>query len=152
MHRSYVCQLALLTATSFNNIITTIHLVLLFSILLLKMSYVFLCILIFLHVICCQSLKYIHFLFLVLQQSMLANSIPPCRNGLSALTKQISLLETLPDDTQDSREERAFRLWINSLGNSAYINNVFEDLRNGWNISWILTTFLIYIMLELFLL
>ncbi|XP_057451444.1 fimbrin-2 isoform X2 [Lotus japonicus] len=54
------------------------------------------------------------------------------RNGLSALTKQISLLETLPDDTQDSREERAFRLWINSLGNSAYINNVFEDLRNGW--------------------
>ncbi|XP_027336477.1 fimbrin-2 [Abrus precatorius] len=54
------------------------------------------------------------------------------RNGLSAQTKQISLLEALPDDTQDSREERAFRLWINSLGNSTYINNVFEDLRNGW--------------------
>ncbi|XP_061351081.1 fimbrin-2 [Gastrolobium bilobum] len=54
------------------------------------------------------------------------------RNGLSTETKQISLLETLPDDTQDSREERAFRLWINSLGNSTYINNVFEDLRNGW--------------------
>ncbi|KAJ1427878.1 CH domain superfamily [Sesbania bispinosa] len=54
------------------------------------------------------------------------------RNGLSTQTKQISLLETLPDDTQDSREERAFRLWINSLGNSTYINNVFEDLRNGW--------------------
>ncbi|KAK7286742.1 hypothetical protein RJT34_21958 [Clitoria ternatea] len=54
------------------------------------------------------------------------------RNGLSAQSKQISLLETLPDDTQDSREERAFRLWINSLGNSTYINNVFEDLRNGW--------------------
>ncbi|KAL2319467.1 hypothetical protein Fmac_028436 [Flemingia macrophylla] len=55
------------------------------------------------------------------------------RNGLSAQTKQqMSLLETFPDDTQDSREERAFRLWINSLGNSTYINNVFEDLRNGW--------------------
>ncbi|KAF7825880.1 fimbrin-2-like [Senna tora] len=54
------------------------------------------------------------------------------RNGLSTQTKQISFLETLPDDTQDSREERAFRLWINSLGNSTYINNVFEDVRNGW--------------------
>lgn len=54
-----------------------------------------------------------------------------CRNGLSTQTKQISFLETLPDDTQISREERAFRFWINSLGNSTYINNVFEDLRNG---------------------
>ncbi|MED6161079.1 Fimbrin-2 [Stylosanthes scabra] len=54
------------------------------------------------------------------------------RNGLSTQTKQSSLLEALPDDTQDSREERAFRLWMNSLGNSTYINNVFEDVRNGW--------------------
>ncbi|GKU85911.1 hypothetical protein SLEP1_g511 [Rubroshorea leprosula] len=54
------------------------------------------------------------------------------RNGLSTQTKQISFLETSPDDTQISREERAFRLWINSLGNSTYIDNVFEDLRNGW--------------------
>ncbi|CAI8612489.1 unnamed protein product [Vicia faba] len=54
------------------------------------------------------------------------------RNGLSALAKQNSLLESLLDDTQDSREERVFRLWINSLGNSTYINNVFEDVRNGW--------------------
>ncbi|GAU29598.1 hypothetical protein TSUD_164460, partial [Trifolium subterraneum] len=49
------------------------------------------------------------------------------RNGLSTLAKQSSLLESLLDDTQDSREERVFRLWINSLGNSTYINNVFED-------------------------
>ncbi|KAG2404753.1 Fimbrin-2 protein [Vigna angularis] len=54
------------------------------------------------------------------------------RNGLSTQAKQSSLLENLLDDTQDSREERAFRLWINSLGNSTYINNVFEDVRNGW--------------------
>ncbi|KAJ0054220.1 hypothetical protein Pint_03082 [Pistacia integerrima] len=54
------------------------------------------------------------------------------RHGLSTQTKQISFLETLPDDTQISREERAFRFWINSLGNSTYIDNVFEDLRNGW--------------------
>lgn len=54
------------------------------------------------------------------------------RNGLSTQTKEISFLEVSPDDTQISREERAFRLWINSLGNSTYIDNVFEDLRNGW--------------------
>ncbi|KAK4270133.1 hypothetical protein QN277_023212 [Acacia crassicarpa] len=54
------------------------------------------------------------------------------RNGFSTQTTQASLLQTLPNDTQDSREERAFRLWINSLGNSSYINNVFEDVRNGW--------------------
>ncbi|KAF8388515.1 hypothetical protein HHK36_027190 [Tetracentron sinense] len=54
------------------------------------------------------------------------------RNGLSTQTKQISFLEISPDEAQVSREEGAFRLWINSLGNSTYINNVFEDVRNGW--------------------
>ncbi|KAL6522309.1 Fimbrin-2 [Orobanche hederae] len=54
------------------------------------------------------------------------------RNGLSTQTKQISFLETLPDDAQVSREERVFRFWLNSLANSSYIDNVFEDLRNGW--------------------
>lgn len=53
------------------------------------------------------------------------------RNGLSTQTKQISFLETLPDDAQISREERVFRFWLNSLANSSYIDNVFEDLRNG---------------------
>ncbi|KAL6214285.1 hypothetical protein ACLB2K_013721 [Fragaria x ananassa] len=53
------------------------------------------------------------------------------RNGLST-QKQISFLETSPDDALISREERAFRFWLNSLGHSTYINNVFEDLRNGW--------------------
>ncbi|VVB03757.1 unnamed protein product [Arabis nemorensis] len=54
------------------------------------------------------------------------------RNGLSTQTKQISFLETLADDTQISREERSFRFWINSFDSSLYINNVFEDLRDGW--------------------
>ncbi|XP_010927611.1 fimbrin-2 [Elaeis guineensis] len=54
------------------------------------------------------------------------------RNGLSSQMKQISFLEAMSDDAQVSREERMFRLWINSLGISTYINNVFEDLRNGW--------------------
>ncbi|KAI5389206.1 Fimbrin-5 [Lathyrus oleraceus] len=35
-------------------------------------------------------------------------------------------------DAQTSREERCFRLWINSLGIVTYVNNVFEDVRNGW--------------------
>ncbi|KAJ8748220.1 hypothetical protein K2173_000628 [Erythroxylum novogranatense] len=54
------------------------------------------------------------------------------RNGLSTQTQQISFLEISPDDAQISTEERAFRFWINSYGNSSYIDNVFEDLRNGW--------------------
>ncbi|KAJ4798470.1 fimbrin 1 [Rhynchospora pubera] len=55
------------------------------------------------------------------------------RNGLSTQMRQMSFLESqFEDDALVSREERAFRLWINSLGISTYINNVFEDLRNGW--------------------
>lgn len=54
------------------------------------------------------------------------------RNGLSKQMKQVSFVDGLSDDAQVSREERSFRLWINSLGISTYINNVFEDLRNGW--------------------
>ncbi|KAI3755903.1 hypothetical protein L1987_55712 [Smallanthus sonchifolius] len=54
------------------------------------------------------------------------------RNGLSADNKNISFAEMMTDDAQMSREERCFRLWINSLGISTYVNNLFEDVRNGW--------------------
>ncbi|XP_051134617.1 fimbrin-2 [Andrographis paniculata] len=55
------------------------------------------------------------------------------RNGLSSTqTKPISFLETQFDDAQVSREERVFRFWLNSLANSSFIDNVFEDLRDGW--------------------
>ncbi|KAJ0965158.1 hypothetical protein J5N97_026296 [Dioscorea zingiberensis] len=54
------------------------------------------------------------------------------RNGLSTDNKGVSFAEMMPDDVQVSREERAFRLWINSLGISTYVNNLFEDVRNGW--------------------
>ncbi|XP_078444033.1 fimbrin-5-like [Wolffia australiana] len=54
------------------------------------------------------------------------------RNGLSVDTKKITLAEMMPDEVQVSREERAFRLWINSLGIDSYINSLFEDVRNGW--------------------
>ncbi|KAF5182770.1 Fimbrin-1 [Thalictrum thalictroides] len=54
------------------------------------------------------------------------------RNGLTTDSNKFSFAEMMPEDEQTSREERCFRLWINSLGNVSYINNVFEDVRNGW--------------------
>ncbi|CAD5180919.1 unnamed protein product [Musa acuminata subsp. malaccensis] len=54
------------------------------------------------------------------------------KNGLSSDNKYISLSQTMPGDIQVSREERAFQLWINSLGIVTYVNNLFEDIRNGW--------------------
>ena len=36
------------------------------------------------------------------------------------------------DDIEGSREERAFRLWINSLGlEDVFITNLYEDVRDG---------------------
>ncbi|XP_020223804.1 fimbrin-1 [Cajanus cajan] len=54
------------------------------------------------------------------------------RSGLSTDTKKMSYAEMITDDVQTSREERCFRLWINSLGISTHVNNLFEDVRNGW--------------------
>ncbi|MBA0757463.1 hypothetical protein Gotri_020561 [Gossypium trilobum] len=54
------------------------------------------------------------------------------RNGLSTESKNMSYAEMMTDDVETSREEKCFRLWINSLGISTYVNNLFEDVRNGW--------------------
>ncbi|URD92445.1 Fimbrin-like protein [Musa troglodytarum] len=54
------------------------------------------------------------------------------KNGLSSDNEHISLSQTMPGDIQVSREERAFQLWINSLGIVTFVNNLFEDIRNGW--------------------
>ncbi|KAL0362885.1 UNVERIFIED_CONTAM: Fimbrin-5 [Sesamum calycinum] len=54
------------------------------------------------------------------------------RNGLSVDSKKVSFAEMMTDDELMSREERCFRLWINSLGSVSYVNNLFEDVRNGW--------------------
>lgn len=54
------------------------------------------------------------------------------RNGLSMDSKKYSFAEMMTDDVQTCREERCFRFWMNSLGISTYVNNVFEDVRNGW--------------------
>ncbi|KAG5001874.1 hypothetical protein JHK87_022946 [Glycine soja] len=44
----------------------------------------------------------------------------------------MSYAEMMTDDVQTSREERCFQLWINSLVISTHVNNMFEDVRNGW--------------------
>lgn len=54
------------------------------------------------------------------------------RSGLSTDNKKVSYAEMMTDDEQISRDERCFRLWINSLGISSYVNNIFEDARNGY--------------------
>ncbi|KAL4298480.1 hypothetical protein HN51_049160 [Arachis hypogaea] len=54
------------------------------------------------------------------------------RNGLNADTTKTSYAEMMTDDDQTSREERCFRMWINSLGIATHVNNLFEDIRNGW--------------------
>ncbi|CAN4102662.1 unnamed protein product [Withania somnifera] len=54
------------------------------------------------------------------------------RIGLSTNSKKVSFAEMMTDDELISREERCFRLWINSLGIASYVNNLFEDVRNGW--------------------
>lgn len=53
------------------------------------------------------------------------------RNGLSKDTTKFSAAEMMTDDVETSREERCFRLWINSLGIPTYVNNLFEDVRTG---------------------
>ncbi|RAL41864.1 hypothetical protein DM860_009046 [Cuscuta australis] len=54
------------------------------------------------------------------------------RNGLTVDNTKLPFAEMMTDDTETSREERCFRLWINSLGVETYVNNLFEDVRTGW--------------------
>uniref|UniRef100_A0A7N0ZYZ3 Calponin-homology (CH) domain-containing protein n=1 Tax=Kalanchoe fedtschenkoi TaxID=63787 RepID=A0A7N0ZYZ3_KALFE len=54
------------------------------------------------------------------------------RNGLSFDSKKISFAQMMPDEKQICRDESCYRLWINSLGIGTYVNNLFEDVRNGW--------------------
>lgn len=54
--------------------------------------------------------------------------------GLEPLKEeeQKELAGLMDDDAGDSREERAFRMWINTLGiDNLYINNLFEDCKDG---------------------
>jgi len=53
--------------------------------------------------------------------------------GLDPLTQEeLDKAGLMDDDFGDSREERAFRMWINSLGiDKVYVNSLFEDVKDG---------------------
>jgi plastin-1 len=53
--------------------------------------------------------------------------------GLDPVTQEdMEAAGLMDDDEGDSREERAFRMWINSLGlDGVYLNNLFDDVRDG---------------------
>mmetsp|Transcript_38930 Transcript_38930/g.59164 ORF Transcript_38930/g.59164 Transcript_38930/m.59164 type:complete len:553 (-) Transcript_38930:25-1683(-) len=55
------------------------------------------------------------------------------KHGLEDLTKEeYDSAAMLDDDIEGSREERAFRLWINSLNiDEIYVNDLYEDCRDG---------------------
>jgi len=55
-------------------------------------------------------------------------------NGLKPITaeEEKHVIGMMDDDVGDSREERAFRMWINTLGiDDTYVNNIFEDCKDG---------------------
>jgi len=46
--------------------------------------------------------------------------------------EEVKKAGVMSDDTGDSREERMFRMWINSLGiDELYVNSLFQDCRDG---------------------
>jgi len=53
--------------------------------------------------------------------------------GLDPLTEEeVKKAGLMDDDFGDSREERAFRMWINSLNiDDCYINSLFDDCKDG---------------------
>jgi len=53
--------------------------------------------------------------------------------GLDPLTEEeVKKAGMMDDDTGDSREERAFRMWINSLNiEDTYINSLYDDCKDG---------------------
>ena len=55
------------------------------------------------------------------------------KHGLEELTKEeYDAAAMIDDDIEGSREERAFRLWINSLGiDGVYVNDLFDDCNDG---------------------
>ncbi len=55
-------------------------------------------------------------------------------HGLDPATEeeQYEAAKLLQDDVEGSREERSFRMWINSLGlPEIYVNNLYEDCKSG---------------------
>lgn len=55
------------------------------------------------------------------------------KHGLEELTaEEYEAAKMLEDDIEGSRDERAFRLWINSLNiEDVYVNNLYDEARDG---------------------
>jgi plastin-1 len=70
-----------------------------------------------------------------LNMSFVAQLFNTCP-ALDIVEEEIKQLEEiLYDDVGDTREERVFRMWINSLAiDDVYINHLFSDLHDGLNI------------------
>ena len=61
-----------------------------------------------------------------------ASRTPPSCPRLCTQCGQAARLAFLEEDESDSREERAFRLWINSLGiDGVYVDNLYDGVRDG---------------------
>lgn len=54
---------------------------------------------------------------------------------------KVDYAELLEDAESDTREERVYRMWINSLGIETFVTSLFEDMRDGS------VTFLNYVLL-----
>lgn len=56
-----------------------------------------------------------------------------CKHGLEELTQEeYDAAALIDDDIEGSKEERQFRLWINSLGiEDVYINDLYEEIKDG---------------------
>jgi len=58
-----------------------------------------------------------------LNLAFVANMFNTCP-GLEPVEEPVEIVE-------ETREERAFRNWMNSMGVDPYVNNIYEDLRDG---------------------
>ena len=54
------------------------------------------------------------------------------KHGLDELEEKLDLAGIIDDDIEGTKEERAFRMWINSLGiEDVFIDSLFTDLQDG---------------------
>lgn len=59
--------------------------------------------------------------------------------GLEATEEEYNAAKFLDDDIEGSREERSFRMWVNSLGiDNLYINNLYGAFVDGLDLLKIL--------------
>ena len=58
------------------------------------------------------------------------------KHGLEELTEEeYAKCAMIDDDIEGSREERAFRLWVNSLGiDGVYIDDLYDGISDGWTL------------------